>query len=110
MLQIRPDQLAALQDGVADGLVARLVEFLASRPELAGYEDLREKVRLLVGRGRQVGLRTERQLAAYVLAGCILGAAFADDDARLDELLASPKTAPMEITRHLLNRVEQALS
>lgn len=98
-MQINQDQFIFLGKVPEETFAIRSAQFLVERfPEAAEapIDDVLAAVREAIQRGRSYGLRTEQDLAAYVLTSFLLGSEFDKEFPAAYEVLLSPVLAPSD--------------
>jgi hypothetical protein len=107
---IRRQQLDAFVSSGKNHLARRVVAFLRDQyPDAAAVPDteLLGPVRRLMRRAEFYGLRTEQDIAIYVIAGFLLGESFDVDFPAAQQILPSPVISPAEKTSWLLEWTTQ---
>lgn len=115
MFQIRDDHMNAFRETARENFEDRAIAH--ARAELPRQtaslsdDDLRQRVRSAVDRGRQYGFTTERDVICFFDTGLILGESF-DSDPRNDwtlEILRDPELSAAERSQLLLTAAEATI-
>ncbi len=115
MLQIRPEQMEALEQAILRQFEQRAVrhveEAFPKHARFLGNERVRQIVRLGLERARQQGLASERGLFLYLDLMFLLGADFARDPQLpwAAEILAAQDVPEPQLVDRLLERSKQYL-